>query len=422
LKNRILFAFFVCISTASSAQMDLRTGSHFMKDSTQRLLVNARGNYFFASDAITNEFAADYYLGKFLDDELKNSVSKNLSAQNIFAGEACWEASVTFHPDTNNRKVEAFIGFRSRTSADARFTDDFFELFFRGNKMFAGQTAYLGDFFFQQYTYRQFVFGIGNEFSLPGGGKLYVGADLAINNGIKFLKVTGQSSSLYTHPIGESIDADLHATVYTDDSSAQHPSKLDGTGYAGDFYLEYETEKSNLSFSVENFGSIQWNKWSTQLTLDSTFHFDGIDVRDLFEFGDSIQVSDAALDSVFYKNFVRNKTEQRITTQLPVKISGSYTQFFGKRKMSLTVGIDVLLNSYSTVRYYGAAGYSLSRSNHISVLFAAGGYTPLHGGLSYTHLFPWHLKLEAGSRYLYPWLASKTGKSQGAYLSLSKSF
>ncbi len=396
--------------------------SHFMKDSSQSFLLSLQENYFFASGVITNEFATDYYRGKFLTDEVKDGVSDNLTPINSFAGEANWEASLTFHPDTNNRNVEAFIAYRNRAYSGARFSKDFFNLFFRGNKMFAGKTANLSDFAFQQYSYRQIVFGIGNRFSLSENKKLYVGADIAINQGIKFLKVNSRTSTLYTDPGGEFIDADLHATILTDDSAAQHPSKLDGTGYSGDFFIEYETENSLISISVENFGSIQWNKWSTKVSLDSTFHFEGIDVKDIFEIGDSIKVTGVALDSVFYINYVMNKTEQRVTTRLPMKISGSYTLKLNELKVSTTFGIDVLLNTYSSVRYFGAINYKISRANQVAILLASGGYTVFQAGLSYIHFFPRHLKLEVGSNSIYPMITYKTGKSQGAYLSLSKSF
>lgn len=420
--KRILFYISFFLSCQVMAQTDVLPVCHFMKDTTQRLLIQARGNYFFASDAITNQFASDYYRGIFLTDETKDHVTSNLSGKNIFAGEANWDLSVTFHPDSSNRNVEAFIAFRSLSHADARFPRDFFELFFRGNKMFAGQTTDLGDFFFQQYSVRQLVFGIGNKFNISPGRRLYLGADLAINNGISFFKVEGRSSSLYTDPGGEFIDADLHAVLMTDDSAAQHPSKLDGNGYSGDVYLEYETEKSTLSFSVENFGSVHWNKWSTRVSLDSTFHFDGIDIRDIFEVGDSIKVTDVSLDSVFYRNYVQNKTEERITTRLPMKISGLYTFVVMENKLSASVGIDLLLNTYSAMRYLGGLNWKLNRSDEIGFVAAAGGYTPFHAGLRIMHLFPWHLKIEIGSAYLYPMVNFKTGKSQGAYLSLSKSF
>ena len=396
--------------------------SHFMKDTLHGYVLNLKGNYFFSSDAITNGFASDYYFGKFLTEDLKNDVSGNLSAVNLFAGELNWEASLIFHPDTTNRKVEAFISYRNRSYASSRFSNDFFELFFRGNKMFAGKTADLGDFFFQQFKYHQFVFGIGNEFNIGPGQRLFVGADIAINQGIRFLKVIGKQSDLYTDPGAEFVDADLQLNIFTDDSAAQHPSKLDGTGYSGDFYLEYETEKNLLSFSVENAGSIHWNKWSTEVAIDTSFHFEGIDVRDLFDIGDSIQVNNGALDSSFYQNFVQNRTEHRIITKLPMKISGAYTVFLLEHKYSVTAGIDVLLNTYSSMRFFGEVKYMLNRSTKIGLVIASGGYTPLCGGLNITHQFPRNYKIGIGSNYVYPMISYKQGKSQGAYLSLSKSF
>ncbi len=405
----------------SSAQSDLCLQSHFLKDTTQHVLISTYGNYFFASDVITNQFAGDYYQRKFISTDDENSITKNLSDQNIFGGEANWQVALTFRPDTSNHHLQAYIAYRNRGHVDSKFSKDFFELYFRGNKMFGGKTADMSDFSYHQYSYRQFVFGISNEFSISNSGKLFIGADIAINNGISFLKIETGGSSLYTDPIGEYIDADLHATIQTDDSASQHPSKLDGTGYAGDFYLEYETENSIVAFSVENFGSIHWNKWSTEVSIDSTFHFDGIDVRDLFDLKDSVKIN-TSFDSTFYQNFIQNRKEQRITTDLPIKVSGSYTRSFPENKLSATLGIDILLKTNSTMRYIAALNYQVNRSNQIGLVMASGGYTTFHAGLSIVHLFPWHLKFEIGSSYVYPMITYKTGKSQGTYLSLSKSF
>ncbi len=422
MKQKLFFFFILYCNTLSFAQTDIVPFSHFMKDTTQGYSIRISGNYFFTSDAITNGFATDYFNGKILTDDMKDGVSENLSAKNIFAAEANWEASLTFHPDTNNRKVEAIVGYRSRSHSDARFPEDFFNLFFRGNKMFGGKTADLTDFFFQQYSYRQVFFGIGNEFTLSKNKKIYAGTEIAINQGIKFLKVDVGNTKLYTDPGGEFIDADLHASIYTDDSAAQHPSRLDGTGYSANLYFEYETERSLISISAENFGNIHWNKWSTKVSIDSLFHFDGIDVRDIFEIGDSIQVKDISLDSTYYMNFIRNKSEQRITTKLPMKISGSYTYFTAGHKISTTIGVDLLLNTYSSIRYILGVGYKFNRSNFVGITLVKGGYTDFHAGINYVHLFPWRMKLELGSNYIYPMITYKTGKSQGAYLSLSKSF
>lgn len=422
MKHKFLLVLFTATWIVASAQEDLFLSSHFVKDSTRSFFLKTGGNYFFSSDAVTNGFASDYYKGSFLTEEMKNNVSANLSSTNFFGGEANWEASLTFHPDTNNRKVEALIAYRSRAHADSRFSEDFFNIFFRGNKMYAGKSANLSNFFYQQYSYRQIVFGIGSAFNLSAKNKLYVGADLAINQGISFMKVTGKKATIYTDPAGEYIDADLHATILTDDSAGQHPSKLDGTGYSGDFYLELETENSLFAVSAENFGSIHWNKWSTQVSIDSTFHFEGIDIDEIFDIEDSIKVTDFSLDSSFNKNFIRSRSEQRIKTNLPAKISASWTLFFNQHKVDATFGADLLLNTYASPRYYAGIGFKISRSSRIGFIMATGGYTDFHAGLNIVHLFPWHMKLELGSNYIYPMVSFKSGKSQGAYLSLSKSF
>ena len=96
--------------------------------------------------------------------------------------------------------------------------------------------------------------------------------------------------------------------------------------------------------------------------------------------------------------------------------------YFINRTLAATAGIDVLLHTNARNRYFAGVSYKLSRTNQLGVNMATGGYTDFHMGLGYTHWFPWNVKLEFGSHYLYPMITYKSGKSQGAYLSLSKSF
>ena len=105
-----------------------------------------------------------------------------------------------------------------------------------------------------------------------------------------------------------------------------------------------------------------------------------------------------------------------------MKVSASWTLFFNAHKIAATFGADLLVNTYASIRYFAGINYKINRSNSLGVMIASGGYTDFHAGLNFTHLFPRHMKLELGSNYIYPMITYKSGKSQGAYLSLSKSF
>src|SRR6185436_5515205 len=142
-------------------------------------------------------------------------------------------------------------------------------------------------------------------------------------------------------------------------------------------------------FSVENYGSIQWNKRSTSITIDSSFSFEGIEVKDLFDIVDSVRLKGVNLDSMLYDNYVHDKEEGRVTTLLPMKVSGLYTLYFNNHNISATVGMDVLLHANAQNRYYAGATYKINRSNQLGVTVATGGYTSFHAGLGYTHWFPW---------------------------------
>jgi hypothetical protein len=400
--------------------MDLNLHSHFITDTSQSLQIALSANYFAASNAITNKLAQDYFLARFIDDNTKDGVSKNLKDKNYLNIEAAGELSFTFRPDSVHHGLQAFVALRQRNNFNIDFPKDAFELFFRGNKNYAGQTADISNANVQFLNYWQLAFGLGNEYKLEKG-KLYVAADVGINSGIKFLTVKSNTATIYTEPTGEFINANLNAEIQTNDSSSSNTLSNNGVGFSGDFYSEYVTDNYIVRFSAENIGFIEWNKYSTQLKIDSAFTFDGVNVKDLFSFGDTVK-SHVAFDSTYYYNFIRNRAQKRITTTLPSKISASYSRYFCQKKLFATVGADVLNSTHTAGRFFASGNYQVHKLNQIGMLLGYNTDAGLQGGLSFVHLFPKNLKIEIGSSYLFSMISYYAGTKQGAYLSINKSF
>jgi len=400
--------------------MDLNLRDHFITDTSQSLQVNLSANYFAASNAITNKLAQDYFLARFIDDNTKDGVSKNLKDRNYLNIEATGELSFTFRPDSVHRGLQAFVALRQRNNVNINFPKDAFELFFRGNKNYAGQTADISNTDVQFLSYWQLAFGLGNEYKLQSG-KLYVAADVGISSGIKFLKVKSNTATIYTDPAGEFIDANLNAVIQTNDSSSLGPPFNHGFGYSGDFYSEYVAENYIVRFSAENIGYMIWNRFSTQLAIDSAFHFDGVNVKDLFSFGDTVK-SHVAFDSTYYYNFIRHREKKEIIMRLSSKISASYSRYFHQKKLLASVGADLLNSTHTAGRFFAGGNYAIHKSNQLGLLLGYNTDAGLQGGLSFVHLFPKHFKVEIGSSYLFTMISYYAGTKQGANLSINKSF
>jgi hypothetical protein len=107
---------------------------------------------------------------------------------------------------------------------------------------------------------------------------------------------------------------------------------------------------------------------------------------------------------------------------LPGKVSAVYSRNLMDKRLAARVGIDWLFNTTADLRYHLGADYTLNKSNRIGIVIAYGGFTALHGGLNYVHLFPKKFRLELGSNYLFSMINYKKGLAQGGYLAISKGF
>jgi hypothetical protein len=403
------------------AQSDFNLADEFMLDTNASSKLILHSGYFFSSNAMTNEMAGKYAVNSFITDEVKDGVSKNLESKNRFG--AGYDANLffVFHPDSLKKNFSAFVGVRIRNHIDSRFPKDLFEMFFRGNKGFADKTADFSDFELQSYQYKQFSVGLANAYPLHSG-KLYLGAGINITGGRRFTRIQSEHSTLYTQPEGEYLDADFDILYQRDDSAAAKLLPTEGKGIAIDFFAEYETHSNNKIFiGVENFGNIFWNRYSTNLHIDSAFRFEGIDVSDLFNFNDSLR-STISIDSTYYQNFLTNRVKERITTKLPATFTAAFTHPFLQTRYNVTIGASYLAFANAMVRYFVTGQYKMNAKNEFLLTLAYGGYDGFNVGLKYERQFSHGFSVEVGSDYLSSMILLNKGHSQGAFVSLAKKF
>ena len=119
-------------------------------------------DYSFSSDAITNRLAKEYFRNGFISNSMKDDVSKNLFSSNKFAGE--FNSSITIGQNLDTifglLKGSSFIRLSNRSFVHSNFSEDLFELYFRGNKNYADKIADLGPFLLKSFTYQQFSYDI----------------------------------------------------------------------------------------------------------------------------------------------------------------------------------------------------------------------------------------------------------------------
>lgn len=417
--STLLFFFFTCCCTTALHADDPAPS----KESGFKNRVELNSSYFFASDAITNRFAKDYYLGHFIDTKTKDGVSGYLSGLSRLGAGSDISLSYERKPEKLFGLNDAFwyLDINSRNEIISTFRKDLFELYFRGNKMFAGKTADLSDFRFENSVYQQVVLGIGKS-TACSKGELTWSAGLAFNKGQRYLSIEAPGASLYTAPDGYFLDVELELEIRQSDSARKSLSAVNGLGSSLMAAVEYKDERDNIfKFELENAGFITWNKESSFVPADSSFQFIGVDANDLFNFTDTVQGT-LTSDSAYVQGFLTKRRKESFTTPLPVLIQATYFANLAPDVFGIEIGASYLGFASSFPRAWGKACWTFHPHHQLSLKASYGGYTVWNLGLGYSALLGKSFVFSLQSDYLSAMLRSTKGRAQGAFVSLSKYF
>jgi hypothetical protein len=410
----LLLLAFISISISSNAgnwlSMPERVAKH-------RIYLDA--DYSFASNAVTNNFAKDYYRGVFITNERKDEVSKNLDSYNRFGLQVNTRAAFNVGFDSLFGLKNSWLTFSisDHYLISSSFKKDVFELYFRGNKNYAGSTADLSHFSLNQFRYQQFSIGFGHQFTKDRAYFSYY-AGLSLTKGNDLLTIRSDETSLYTDPYGESLFLEADITLQRSDSSARTWKAWKGTGVGTDLQFNWTDSSNNqFSISVYNFGFTTWNKRSTVISSDTAFNFYGVDVSNIFDFTSSVR-SDINLDSSLVQPYLKERTSRSITTLMPGRFVVSYTSSIKSRLL-----LNITADHYWMADYLPSVvispGFHLpAHTFWLTTRF--GGYGGFFAGLAYQfHANNW----EAGIRSEYlSGILDPNGRGQGAVFSIARSF
>ena len=349
-----------------------------LKDTTLFNLRNALGfnsNVFWGSTVINSKLFNDLYLGQPISQNTINSVSNHLLNLNTMGGEATVDLSyrVTFDSLFKKRKIEFIIGLRDRNHFDLRFSHDLFNLVFYGNERFAGQSANLSGFNFHLLQYQSIQFGYHQQVS----NRFNYGILISFINGQNDIEMNSPYSTLYTDPLGESINLSSQMNYNYTNLNTTNLGVTNGEGFGLDAFIGYSYIKKPLweeSFncSLKDIGFIHWNSHSTSAKIDSNYNFSGVTLNSLFSI-QSGAIEKLNSDSILNK--LIKKTSTTYTTLIPGSFDlNSITQF---KKWKITKGVNYIFNANYRLNYYMTGAYAFT-NNYLFIVGASyGGYTNL---------------------------------------------
>jgi len=344
----------------------------------------ASGNFGFGSDAINASFVSRFYMKDKIELADKDLVSKTLKSTNRIGLNA--STGFTYYQDLKRsnlifRNCLLVLSVKNRQWVDAQFSQDAFEFLFRGNAPFAGKTAHVGPANFSQLTYNQFEAGL-LKFGTILNGSYQVKVTASLLQGNRFNRANATIANVFTEQTGQYIDARYAFKVdRSDTASGSSIGRWNGTGASFSIGTEYQKRSWKFALSVEDLGNIRFNNEVVHYTADSSIHFAGVVLQDLFNSKTQAAAGSGKIDSL-YQLLIPRISDEAFTVKLPflLKASVSYKKY--------TIGFWNQFNSSAIPFIYLNAKFIKYVSDKNLQLFtqpqlAYGGYGTIHIGCNF---------------------------------------
>jgi hypothetical protein len=401
------------LSLQSADSFHLKQGDNVIKVSA-----DAR-NY---STALPFSFVETLAQNEFVNDNLKNSASSRMKSFNY--DEFGYNAGVAWYHRWSDSSIfkgaTTSISLKQRSINEIRFTGDAFNLIFFGNAMYAGDSARLDGSKYLGITFRQLQFGWQKSFGTKDTSwSLFVG--VSVLQGMSANSLTVAKGNLYTDPNGEYVDLNSSFLYWTSDSTASHLQTFKGIGVSGDIVLSFPVgRKGNFKFAMNDLGFIRWNKQSKGYGSDTSIHFEGVQVNNLFAFQDTSFLK-VNKDTLLKRAGVK-QVQQHFTTILPTVISMVYSLAVWHNQATLKAGIyyKPSFDPYPLV-FVSISTYKL-KFVYPSIMVSAGGSQGFNAGIALSKIISKRIYITVGSENILGIVAPNQFTSASAFAALSVKF
>lgn len=417
--KKIFLAISAAIVTCSaSAQVEAMFPDTI--DNSFNYLTGAYTGFEMNSSALDLDFVRTFRNGGFIDNAMKDRVSSRLTNENRLGGDLNYAVYHVWKPDTffhNKSDVSLFVQAKNNEHLDAQFSRDMFRLAFYGNREFAGDTAMLNNFSAQLLRFQEMQFGV-----------LWSGLDSTARLGIgisaikaeQYFSVHAKTAELFTSADGSFIDFNTSLEAFSSNPDNKGFTKFNGFGVAADFFIEtpYKGKRSGkIMISVSDVGLLSWNESSRHYKTDSVYHFDGIEVNDIFDVRDS-SLHNVSADSLFAA--ITDMKKQSFTVSIPATLHIRQSSYFGR--FELVKGFKYVFNASYKGFFYLEGNYRFAGKLNVGVTGGFGGYGKLSYGARASKEFRNGTYVSLGSSHIEGVIAPKKNAGLGVYLSLRQKF
>ncbi len=371
----ILLTFFIVVSSLPAwAQWDQ---SIIQNPGTGKYMVGVYGNADYSSSAVTTAFGTNFLEGNYINDDLKQQVVSNLQPANR-AGFSLNTGiiGVLYNDSMGKHNFNFFLALRDRSYLNANFPPDVFKIAFYGNASYAGESAKLSPFSFNDLSYQQLEVG---SLCTNIAGKAKLGIGISFIAGQQLQAINMSTGYLYTDPYGQYLQLNSNTKYNESDSTPGH-NFFNGYGASLDIYFsmpyKIASKPGVLSVSVNDLGFIKWNSHALSYNKDTTYTYNGITINSLNNLQNAA-INNLSKDSLQNKYFPL--AAKSFYTSIPTTVSINAKTDLGK--MELEVGAWYIFNANCLPYYYVQGDKAFSHNWYFNLQLGYGGYATYNASL-----------------------------------------
>jgi hypothetical protein len=417
MKSFILLIFFLSGMFPAFSQIEPDRNDQYLlfqknpqqgKNDSTSSLINLGGGYHLNSNVFTN----DFFRKGFIDDDTKSRQEKRLNSVNRVG----MDVNMGITAMLRGKKLMYVIALNNREMLNSKFSHDDFELMFRGNTQFVGKTAQLAPLKVTYFDYQSLYLGIIKKLESKN---LTLGGGVSLIRGSRFQNLHIKNGTMYTDTAGTYLDFNMDYNIAYTNKSKSVLGPTNGLGAACNLYLSWKTERNNqLNIEVKDLGFIRYHNLNSY-TGNSTYRYDGYDVKNIFQLNDSVFTNIKA--DTLAKSMGLQKEKKNINFLTPATFHVNYLYHYNS-KISFAGGIKYMINASYIPRLYVKTIYYLRKDLIIIPMVAYGGFGKADFELGIAKSFKDKLIISANLFYAEYLLLPKKTSGNGFHVSITKLF
>lgn len=376
--------------------------------------VGVEGGLNFGSDGVSDQFLTGLWRGGYMDSTYVENAASQLLPNNRIGLQTTVGITYGFELKDSARSIVLFSVLK-RNNISGKFSDDAFRLGFQGNTQYKGLEADISGTRFTALSWTQIRIGYATQETK--NSTVQVAFSGIIGN--SYTEGNVNYGKLFTDSQGLFVNGSVAADYYSSDTANRAPLAINGFGTSVDIAWKYlhQRGKAQESFSIEflDFGFINWNKKTIHRFADTTFHYEGVDISQIFT--NQNYVLDIPSDSDFIKSDTGVSSR---STFLPAVIRGSYQLQLLENKLAIRGLIAVPFWSYALPYASITGSYNFMRvKTSVCSGVAYGGYARFQVPLKLEFWLIKNTTIAIGIPNTLAFFNSEKSSGNGAFIKLN---